>query len=50
VLPASAVMHMQSGKDDQKNEITFHHYQKYSADATLKFEDMVPDNPPPDKK
>jgi hypothetical protein len=43
VLPSRAVMHLVSGRDDQKNEITFHNYQKYSADATLKFDDPVPD-------
>jgi hypothetical protein len=46
VLPSKAVMHMQTGKDDQKNEITFHNYHKYSADSTLTFSDIVPDNPP----
>jgi hypothetical protein len=51
VLPSRAVMHMQSGSnDDQKNEITFHHYHKYSADATLKFDDVVTDSAAPDKK
>lgn len=49
VLPARAEMHLLTGRDDQKNEISFHNYQKYSADATLKFDDIVPDNPP-DKK
>jgi hypothetical protein len=43
VLPAKAVMHLRSGKDDQKNEISFHNYHKYSADASLKFDDIVPD-------
>lgn len=53
VLPSRAVMHMKSGSnDDQKNEITFHHYQKYSADATLSFGDIAPDTPSsaPEKK
>ncbi len=47
VLPSRAVMHMRSGKDDQKNEITFHNYHKYTADATLKFDDIVSDAPAP---
>jgi hypothetical protein len=46
VLPSRATMHLVSGRDDQKNEITFHNYQKYSADATLKFDDVVTDTPP----
>jgi hypothetical protein len=54
VLPARAEMHLLSGRDDQKNVITFHNYQKYSADATLKFDEPVEDTPatpnPPDKK
>lgn len=47
MLPSKAVMHMRSGKDDQKNEITFHNYHKYTADSTLKFNDIVTDTPPP---
>jgi hypothetical protein len=51
VLPAKAEMHLLSGRDDQKNIITFHNYQKYSADATLHFDDPVPDTPTtPEKK
>ncbi len=50
VLPSRAVMHLVSGRDDQKNEITFHNYQRYSADATLKFDDIVPDTPDDKKK
>lgn len=49
VLPSRATMHMLSGRDDQKNEITFHNYQKYTADAVLKTDDFVPDTTP-DKK
>ena len=45
VLPSRAEMHLLVGRDDQKNLITFHNYQKYSADATLKFDDLVPDAP-----
>ena len=48
VLPSRAEMHMRVGRDDQKNLISFHNYQKYSADATLKFDDIVTD--PPEKK
>jgi hypothetical protein len=48
VLPSRAEMHLLSGRDDQKNLITFHNYQKYSADATLKFDDVV--SGPPEKK
>ena len=51
VLPSRAVMHLRSGKDDQKNEITFHNYHKYSADSSLKFDDIAPEpTPPPDDK
>jgi hypothetical protein len=50
VLPSKAVMHLRSGKDDQKNEISFHNYHKYSADASLKFDDITPDPPAPPKK
>jgi hypothetical protein len=52
MLPARATMHMLSGRDDQKNEITFHNYQKYTADAVLKtdFEDPPPDEKKPDDK
>jgi hypothetical protein len=46
VLPSRAVMHLRSGKDDQKNEISFHNYHKYSADSSLKFDDIAPDTPP----
>jgi hypothetical protein len=48
VLPSRAEMRLLSGRDNQKNLITFHNYQKYSADATPKFDDVVPDSP--DKK
>jgi hypothetical protein len=47
VLPSKAVMHLRSGKDDQKNEITFHNYHKYTADSSLKFDDIVSDTPAP---
>jgi len=47
VLPSKAVMRMRSGKDLQMNEITFHNYHKYTADTTLKFEDIVSDTPAP---
>lgn len=50
VLPSKAVMHLRSGKNDQKNEITFHNYHEYTADTTLKFNDIVPDTPEPPKK
>jgi len=46
VLPSKAIMHLVSARSDQKNEITFHNYQKYSADATLKFDEPVGDTPP----
>jgi hypothetical protein len=46
VLPSKAVMHLVSGRDDQRNEISFHNYQKYSADATLKFDEPIVDDPP----
>lgn len=46
ILPTKAVMHMRSARDDQKNEITFHNYHKYSADSSLKFDDIVSDTPP----
>jgi hypothetical protein len=45
VLPSRAEMHLLAGRDDQKNLISFHNYQKYSADATLKFDEVVPDAP-----
>lgn len=48
VLPSRAEMHLLAGRDDQKNLISFHNYQKYSADASLKFDEIVPD--PPEKK
>jgi len=46
VLPSQAIMHLVSARDDQKNEITFHNYQKYSANATLKFDEPASDTPP----
>ena len=49
VLPTRAVMHLVSARSDQKNEISFHNYQKYSADATLKFDEPVEDSPPKKK-
>jgi hypothetical protein len=45
VLPSRAIMHLRSGKDDQKNEITFHNYHKYTADSTMHFDDIVSDAP-----
>jgi hypothetical protein len=48
VLPSRAEMHLLAGRDHQKNLITFHNYQKYSADATVKFDDIAPE--PPEKK
>jgi len=45
VLPASAVMHLRAGKSDQKNEIEFRLYHEYSAESTLKFNDIVEDTP-----
>ena len=44
MLPAKAVMHLRAGRDDQRNEITFHNYHKYSADAVLSFSDVAPDS------
>lgn len=47
VLPAMATMHLKSGREDQKNEITFRAYHKYSADTNLKFDDIVVDSDKP---
>jgi hypothetical protein len=47
VLPSRAVMHTQSGRGEQRNEITFHNYHQYTADTTMKFDDIGPETPPP---
>lgn len=49
ILPMMAQVHLRAGKVNQRNDIEFHNYRKFSADTTLKFDDVTPDPIPEDK-
>ncbi len=49
ILPMMAQVHLKAGRVNQKNDIEFHNYRKFSADTTLKF-DEIPVDPLPDEK
>jgi hypothetical protein len=49
ILPMMAQVHLRAGKISQKNDIEFRGYRKFSADTTLKFDD-VPAEPLPEDK
>ena len=49
ILPMMAQVHLRAGKINQKNDIEFHNYRKFSADTTLKFDDVAVDPIPEDK-
>jgi hypothetical protein len=40
---------LKAGKVNQRNDIEFHNYRKFSADTTLKFDDVKVDPIPEDK-
>jgi hypothetical protein len=43
ILPMMAQVHLRAGKINQKNDIEFRGYRKFSADTNLKFDDVTPD-------
>ena len=49
ILPMMAQVHLKAGKVNQKNDIEFRGYRKFSGDATIKFDD-VPIDPTPEEK
>ena len=49
ILPMMAQVHLRAGKINQRNDIEFHNYRKFSADTNLKFDDVTPD-PIPESK
>ena len=49
ILPLMAQIHLRAGKTNQKNDIEFHNYRKFSADTTLKFDDVAVGPLPDDK-
>ena len=49
ILPMMAQVHLKAGKVNQRNDIEFHNYRKFSADTTLKFDDVKVDPIPEDK-
>jgi hypothetical protein len=49
ILPMMAQVHLRAGRVNQRNDIEFRNYRKFSADTTLKFEDMSAE-PLPDEK
>ena len=49
ILPMMAQVHLRAGKINQKNDIEFRGYRKFSADTTLKFDDISSDPIPDDK-
>jgi len=48
LLPLTSEVVMRTGRIGNKNDISFRLYQKYSADAVIKFDDV--DDPPADNK
>jgi hypothetical protein len=49
VLPMMAQVHLRAGKINQRNDIEFRGYRKFSGDATIKFDDVPIDPTPEDK-
>jgi hypothetical protein len=49
ILPMMAQVHLRAGKISQRNDIEFRGYRKFSADTTLKFDDVAVDPLPEDK-
>ncbi len=49
ILPMMAQVHLRAGKVNQKNDIEFRGYRKFSADTTLKFDDVAVDPTPEEK-
>ena len=49
LLPLNSEMraNMDGGKHLVRNTIDFRHYEKFSADAVIKFDQMTPDAAPP---
>ena len=47
LLPSRAVIEMREGKHGSRNEILFRQYRRFTADASITFEDATP--PPPEK-
>ena len=49
IVPMMAQVHLRAGKINQKNDIEFRGYRKFSGDATIKFDDVSTDPIPEDK-
>jgi len=49
MLPMMAQVHLRAGRVNQRNDIEFRNYRKFSADTNLKFEELT-DDPLPDDK
>jgi len=49
ILPMMAQVHLKAGKVNQRNDIEFRGYRKFSGDATIKFDDISIDPTPEDK-
>jgi len=49
ILPMMARVHLKAGKVNQRNDIEFRGYRKFSGDSTIRFDD-VPVDPTPDEK
>jgi hypothetical protein len=49
ILPMMAQVHLKAGKVNQRNDIEFRGYRKFSGDATIKFDDVSVDPTPEDK-
>lgn len=49
ILPMMAQVHLRAGKINQKNDIEFRGYRKFSGDATIRFDDVSADPIPEDK-
>jgi hypothetical protein len=49
MLPMMAQVHLRAGRVNQRNDIEFRNYRKFSADTNLKFEEITAD-PLPDEK
>jgi hypothetical protein len=49
ILPMMAQVHLKAGKINQRNDIEFRGYRKFSGDAVIKFDDISTDPTPDDK-
>jgi hypothetical protein len=49
MLPMMAQVHLRAGRVNQRNDIEFRNYRKFSADTNLKFDEITADPLPDDK-